>query len=164
MQTEGDDLFSMLLAARDAETGEGMSDAQVQDEIMELFVAAYETIANALNWIWYLLASSLSDLGFDLCRPIILPRIGPQILPKMTAAMDVWWRRGGFLALPSAVRARHWGAQPKLSANIRLMFQAMVTRLHSPRTQSSPRSRNWRNPITDLMMPNTGSGVCLRRP
>ena len=25
-----------------------------------------------------------------------------------------------------------------------------------------PRSRNWRNPITDLMMPNTGSGVCLR--
>ena len=22
---------------------------------------------------------------------------------------------------------------------------------------------NWRNPITDLMIPNTGSGVCLRR-
>src|SRR5277367_2501037 len=44
------------------------------------------------------------------------------------------------------------------------MFQAMVTRLHSPRTQSNPRNRNWRNPITDLMMPNTGSGVCLRRP
>jgi hypothetical protein len=62
------------------------------------------------------------------------------------------------LALPSAVRARHWGAQPKLSANIRLMFQAMVTRLHSPRTRSSPRSRNWRNPITDLMMPNKQRG------
>jgi hypothetical protein len=26
-----------------------------------------------------------------------------------------------------------------------------------------PRNRNWRKPITDLMMPNTGSGVCLRR-
>ncbi len=33
-------------------------------------------------------------------------------------------------------------AQLRLSAYIRLMFQAMVTRLHSPRTQSSPRSRN----------------------
>src|SRR3954468_6772120 len=42
------------------------------------------------------------------------------------------------------------------------MFQAKVTRLHSPRTASSPRSRNWRNPSTDLMMPNTGPGVCWR--
>ena len=48
-------------------------------------------------------------------------------------------------------------------AKIRLMFQAMVTKLHSPRHFSSPRSRNWRKPRTDLMMPNTGSGVCLRK-
>ena len=53
--------------------------------------------------------------------------------------------------------------QSGLRVNIRLMFHAMVTRLHSPRTLSSPRSKNWRNPSTDLMMPNTGSGVCLRR-
>src|ERR1039458_5730438 len=46
---------------------------------------------------------------------------------------------------------------------IRFMFHAMATRLHSPRTLSRPRSRNWRNPSTDLMMPNTGSGVCLRK-
>jgi hypothetical protein len=46
--------------------------------------------------------------------------------------------------------------------NIRFRFQAIVTRLHSPRTLSSPRSENCRNPSTDLMMPNTGSGVCLR--
>jgi hypothetical protein len=42
------------------------------------------------------------------------------------------------------------------------MFQATVTRRHSPRTQSSPRSRNCRKPSTDLIMPNTGSGTCLR--
>ena len=47
--------------------------------------------------------------------------------------------------------------------NIRLMFHAMVTRFHSPRTLSRPRSRNWRNPSTDLMMPKTGSGICLRK-
>lgn len=49
-------------------------------------------------------------------------------------------------------------------ANIRLMFQLIATRRHSPLTFSSPRSRHCRYPITDLMMPNTGSGVCLRSP
>jgi hypothetical protein len=44
---------------------------------------------------------------------------------------------------------------------ILLMFQAMTTRLHSPRTQANPRNRKRRKPITALMMPNTG--VCLRR-
>ena len=48
-------------------------------------------------------------------------------------------------------------------ANIRLMFQAMVTRLRSLRTLSRPRNRNWRKPSADLMTPNTGSGVCLRK-
>jgi hypothetical protein len=53
--------------------------------------------------------------------------------------------------------------QAGLRANIRFIFQAMVTRLYSPRAFSSPRIENRRNPSTDLMMPNTGSGVCLRR-
>src|SRR6476660_6863681 len=73
---------------------------------------------------------------------------------------------GGFAARERSEMDRdgHDGAQfAPARANIRFMFHAMVTRLHSPRTLSSPRSRNWRNPITDLMIPNTGSGVCLRR-
>ena len=45
---------------------------------------------------------------------------------------------------------------------MRFTFQAMVTRHHSPRTLSSPRNKNWRNPCTDLMMPKTGSGMHLR--
>src|SRR6202030_2767043 len=77
-----------------------------------------------------------------------------------TIADDRWRKVSRYQA---AIQASIESAQPRLSACIRLMFQAMVTRLHSPRTPSSPRSRNWRNPITDLMMPNTGSGVCLRR-
>jgi len=36
----------------------------------------------------------------------------------------------------------------------------MVTRLHSPRTCRARAAGNWRNPRTDLMMPNTGSGIC----
>jgi cytochrome P450 len=51
-----DDLLAMLLAARDPETGEGMSDKQLRDEILTIFVAGHETTANALSWTWYLLA------------------------------------------------------------------------------------------------------------
>jgi cytochrome P450 len=51
-----DDLLAMLLAARDAETGEGMSDRQLRDEILTIFLAGHETTANALAWTWYLLA------------------------------------------------------------------------------------------------------------
>ena len=50
------DLLSMLLAARDPETGRTMSDRQLRDEILTIFLAGHETTANALGWIWYLLA------------------------------------------------------------------------------------------------------------
>jgi len=51
------DLLSMLLAARDEEDGTGMSDEQVRDEVMTIFVAGHETTANTLSWIFYLLAT-----------------------------------------------------------------------------------------------------------
>ena len=45
----GDDVVSMLIAARD-ETGVGMSDAELHDEIMTMVVAGYETTASMLSW------------------------------------------------------------------------------------------------------------------
>ena len=60
--------------------------------------------------------------------------------------------------LPVALRV-----YPAITA-ILLMFQAIVTNDHSPRTAARPRSRNCRKRITDLIMPNTGSTVCLRNP
>jgi cytochrome P450 len=50
------DLLSLLLHARDVEDGAGMSDRQVRDEAMTLFLAGHETTALALSWTWYLLA------------------------------------------------------------------------------------------------------------
>jgi cytochrome P450 len=50
------DLVTMLLTARDAATGEGMSDKQVRDEVMTLLIAGHETTSNLLTWTWYLLA------------------------------------------------------------------------------------------------------------
>ena len=51
------DLLSMLLLARDDEDDGGrMTDAQVRDEAMTIFLAGHETTANALTWTWHLLA------------------------------------------------------------------------------------------------------------
>jgi cytochrome P450 len=51
------DLLSMLLLAQDQEDGSGgMSDTQVRDEALTLFLAGHETTANALSWSWYLLS------------------------------------------------------------------------------------------------------------
>jgi cytochrome P450 len=53
------DLLSMLLAAQDAEgDGSGMTDRQVRDEAMTIFLAGHETTANALTWAWYLLSKN----------------------------------------------------------------------------------------------------------
>jgi cytochrome P450 len=57
-QMEGDDLLSTLLAVQDAETGQGMNDRQVRDEVMTLLLAGHETTANTLTWTWYLLSQS----------------------------------------------------------------------------------------------------------
>jgi cytochrome P450 len=52
------DLLQVLLDARDPETGEAMSDQQLRDEVMTLFLAGHETTASTLTWTWYLLANN----------------------------------------------------------------------------------------------------------
>jgi cytochrome P450 len=49
------DLLSMLVNARDPETGEAMNDRQLRDEVMTIFLAGHETTADALAWSLYLL-------------------------------------------------------------------------------------------------------------
>ncbi|MEM6966354.1 MAG: cytochrome P450 [Bacteroidota bacterium] len=51
-----DDLLDMLLDARYEDTNEGMTDQQLLDEAIILFVAGHETTANALAWTFYLLS------------------------------------------------------------------------------------------------------------
>ena len=53
------DLLSMLIQARDTEgDGTGMTDEQLRDEAMTIFLAGHETTANALAWTWYLLSQN----------------------------------------------------------------------------------------------------------
>jgi cytochrome P450 len=50
------DLLSLLLGARDADDGTGLTDRQLRDEVLTLVFAGHETTALALTWAWYLLA------------------------------------------------------------------------------------------------------------
>ena len=51
------DLLSMLLQSHD-DDGTHMSDKQLRDEVMTLFLAGHETTALTLSWAWYLLAGN----------------------------------------------------------------------------------------------------------
>jgi len=52
------DIVSLLIDAKDRQSGEPMSDRQMLDEILTLIVAGHETTASSLNWFWYLLTRS----------------------------------------------------------------------------------------------------------
>ncbi|WP_329101422.1 cytochrome P450 [Micromonospora sp. NBC_01699] len=63
------DLLSMFLLAQDEVDGTGMTDQQVRDEAVTIFVAGQETTANGLTWAWYLLSQNpevAEKLGAEL--------------------------------------------------------------------------------------------------
>lgn len=66
------DLLEMLLLSQDAE-GSTMSDEQLRDEVMTLFLAGHETTANALSWSWYLLAQhpAVEERLFEEIRSVL---------------------------------------------------------------------------------------------
>ena len=50
------DLLELLMAARDSETGEGLSNAEIRDQAATMLAAGFETTAGAMFWTLYLLA------------------------------------------------------------------------------------------------------------
>jgi cytochrome P450 len=57
------DLLSMLMESKYEDTGESMSNKQLRDEVMTIFVAGHETTANALSWALFLLAKHPEKLS-----------------------------------------------------------------------------------------------------
>ena len=79
------DLLSLLLNARDEETHTGMTDRQLRDEAMTLFLAGHETTALVLSWSWYLLAT----------HPEAAARVAEEadrVLGERSATADDWPR------------------------------------------------------------------------
>ncbi|KQV19262.1 MULTISPECIES: cytochrome P450 [unclassified Kitasatospora] len=56
-ELDQDDLLSMLMLARDEQTGEGMTTHQIHDEIRSMMVAGTETSATLLLWAFHVLSS-----------------------------------------------------------------------------------------------------------
>lgn len=57
--SKGGDLLYTLLQAQDTEAAIGrMTDSQLRDEVMTIFLAGHETTANALTWTFYLLSQN----------------------------------------------------------------------------------------------------------
>jgi cytochrome P450 len=80
-RTPRSDLLSRLLHARDADVDGTMSDKQVRDEVITLFVAGHETTATSLAWCFYLLSRH------------------PEVLARVVAEADA----GGELELTTRV-------------------------------------------------------------
>jgi cytochrome P450 len=58
--SEHSDLLSMLMSARDEETGESMTDEQLRVEVTTFLLAGQETTSLALTWTWYLLSQHVN--------------------------------------------------------------------------------------------------------
>ena len=87
------DLLDRLLAAQDEQSGAGLSDEQLKDEVITLLTAGHETTGAALAWAWYLLAQNQEvqcDLA-DEARGVLQGR-PPAVddLPKLPLATAVF--------------------------------------------------------------------------
>jgi cytochrome P450 len=86
------DLLSLLLAARDEDDGTGMTDQQVRDEVITLFLAGHETTANALTWTWMLLAQhpEIEARFHEEIDTVLGSRPpGPEDFPRLTYTRQI---------------------------------------------------------------------------
>lgn len=101
-----DDLLSMLLAACDEETGRGMSDEQLRDEVMTIFVAGHETTANAMAWLLSLVAQHpeveaqlLAEIDAQWAEPLSMTQLGAfpytrQVIEESLRVYPTIWSVG----------------------------------------------------------------------
>jgi len=83
-----EDLLSVFLQVQDDE-GVGMTDRQLHDEIMTLFLAGHETTANVLSWTWFLLGQNpeVEEKLIEELRRVLGGRIPtPADLPQLVYA------------------------------------------------------------------------------
>ena len=80
------DLLSMLLNAQDEESGSKMTDEQIRDECLTIFLAGHETTANALTWTFYLLsqkAESEAKFHRELDKVLQDKPLTPEDYPRL---------------------------------------------------------------------------------
>jgi len=92
------DLLDMLLDARYEDTGEGMTEDQLLDEIVILFIAGHETTGNALTWTLYLLANHPAERNalreetarLSIAETVVHPRLSAVLHESMRLYPPAW--------------------------------------------------------------------------
>lgn len=85
--SEDSNLISMLIEAQDADTGEKMSDKQLRDELVTIYVAGHETSAYALSWTFYELMRHpevVRKIKDEVSQVMTEGRIGSEGIRKLT--------------------------------------------------------------------------------
>ncbi len=86
-----DDLLSRLLTARDEDDGATMSDRQVRDEVLTLFVAGHETTATGLAWAIMLLCQHPEAYARARAEALACPGVpGHDDLPRLSFCLRVF--------------------------------------------------------------------------
>jgi cytochrome P450 len=90
--TGGDDLVARMLAARDPDTGEPMSDEKIVDNLTTFLLAGHETTAKALTWTLYILARApewQERVREEVRAAIKTDRIGPGTIARLPVTSRV---------------------------------------------------------------------------
>jgi unspecific monooxygenase len=114
------DLFDLLLAARDPETGKGFSPEQLRDQIATLILAGHETTAVTLFWSLVLLAGAPDEqqrVADEASGVDITPDNAMAVMPHLAARARWSARRYGSIRPPLPWRARR--SVPTASARSR---------------------------------------------
>jgi unspecific monooxygenase len=89
---EARDLFDLLRAARDPETGQGFTQSELRGQVSTMIVFGHETTALALFWSLYLLASAPAvqeRLAEEVKDVDFAPATSNEVLPRLTYARAV---------------------------------------------------------------------------
>lgn len=88
------DLLDILMEAKDDENGERMTDHQLRDELMTIFLAGHETTANLLSWTLYLLTQNPQaeqKLFTEIKRVIGEKEVAPEHYTELSFTQSVIW-------------------------------------------------------------------------
>lgn len=86
------DLLTLLVQARDPDTGQAMSDQQLRDEVMNIFFAGHETTANLMTWAVFLLSQHpavLAQVEAEVNAVLGARSPEPEDVPKLTVLASV---------------------------------------------------------------------------
>ena len=89
-----EDLLGILMRARDVDNGTGMTDKQLRDELMTIFLAGHETTANGLSWTLYLLSQNSeaeAKLHKEIDSVVGSERLRPEHFQMLKYTQNVIW-------------------------------------------------------------------------